>query len=158
AVSGIAFACVFGGAVLGMLLRPRLREHHLSQESKDLVKTGVGLIATMSALVLGLLVASAKASYDTQRDEVTQMAANVVVLDRVLAHYGPEAKEAREQLRNNIAGAIDQMWQADGSGTSQAQPPVSAEALYDMVQDLAPKNDAQRALQAQALKSVIDLG
>src|SRR3974390_3117743 len=122
AISGIAFVCVFGGAQLGLFLRTRLREHHLSAESKDLVKVGVGLIATMTALVLGLLVASAKSSYDTQRSELTQMAANGMLLDRALAHYGPEAKEARELLRGAVVGLLDQFWPAEASQPAQGQP------------------------------------
>jgi hypothetical protein len=57
------------------------------------------LVATTVALVLGLLVASAKSFYDTQTSEVTQLSTNVLLLDRLMAHYGPEATEAR-------AGAI----------------------------------------------------
>ena len=73
AVSFIAFACVLGGALLGMFLRASLPEHHLSADSKDFMKLGMGLIATMAALVLGLLIASAKSSYDIQRNELTQI-------------------------------------------------------------------------------------
>jgi len=99
AISSIIFACVFGGALLGMLLRRLLPEHHLDVDSKDVVKLGMALIATMSALVLSLLIASAKGSYDAQRSEVTQMSANIILLDRCLARYGPETKEARDVLR-----------------------------------------------------------
>jgi hypothetical protein len=77
AISWVVFACVFGGALLGMLLRNVLPEHHLKEDSKDAVKLGMALIATMSALVLGLLIASAKSSYDAQSGEVTQMSANI---------------------------------------------------------------------------------
>jgi hypothetical protein len=70
----------------------------------------MGLIATMSALVLALLTNSAKGSYDTQRNEVTQVAASAILLDRVLAHYGPETKEARDLLKVSVAGMIDRMW------------------------------------------------
>jgi hypothetical protein len=90
AIGSIVFICVFGGALLGMFLRSILPEHHVSAESKDAVKVGIGLIATMAALVLGLLVATAKASYDTKSNELTEMSANTVMLDRMLAHYGPE--------------------------------------------------------------------
>src|SRR5471030_2855077 len=96
AISLIIFACVFGGALVGMFLRTRLPEHHLSAESREVVKVGTGLIATLSALVLGLMVASAKSSYDTQKSEFTQMSVKIVLMDRCLAHYGPEAKETRE--------------------------------------------------------------
>ena len=99
----IAFACVFGGALLGLLLQTVLPRHHLHVDSKDVVKLGMGLVGTMAALVLGLLVASAKGSYDAQSTELTDLAANVVLLDRVLAHYGPETKEARELLRSTVA-------------------------------------------------------
>src|SRR5271163_2511215 len=98
-VGCIIMACVFGGALTGMVLRLILPEHHLSTDSKDVVRLGIGLIATMSALVLALLVASAKSSYDAQKTEVTQISANIVLLDLALAHYGPETKDIRAQLR-----------------------------------------------------------
>ncbi len=96
AIRLIVFACVFGGALFGMLLRGVLPEQHLSADSKDTVRLGMGLIGTMAALVLGLLVASAKSYYDTQSSELTEMSAKIVLLDRVLAHYGPETKEVRD--------------------------------------------------------------
>ena len=102
----IVFACVFGAALLAMRLRPALPEHHLSGDTKDTVKLAMGLVATMAALVLGLLVASAKGAYDTEKSEVTQMAGKVAFLDRVLAHYGSDAVEARALLRRALAGAI----------------------------------------------------
>jgi len=92
AISWIAFACLFG-VLFGMLLRRILPEHHLTADSKNVVKLGMDLIGTMSALVLALLIASAKTSYDTQTNEVTQMSGDIVQLDRVLAHCGPQGKE-----------------------------------------------------------------
>ena len=88
----IALACVFGGALLGMFVRDLLPEHHLSQDSKDVVKLGMGLLGTTAALVLGLLIASAKSSFDTQNNEVKQAAADILLLDRALAQYGPETR------------------------------------------------------------------
>ena len=82
AVGGIVFACVFGGALLGMVLRRALPAHHLSTDSKDVVKLGMGLVGTMAALALGLLLASAKSAYDAQADELRQMSATVLLLDR----------------------------------------------------------------------------
>jgi hypothetical protein len=159
AVAGIVFVCVFGGALFGMILRTRVPAHHLGPETKDLVKLGVGLIGTMSALVLGLLVASAKGSYDTQRSELIQMSAKVVVLDRVLAHYGPEAKETRDLLRHFTVSTLDQMWPSERSGSAQLKPFLGeGEALYERLQALAPQNDALRSLQAQALSIAMDVG
>jgi hypothetical protein len=158
-VSLLVFACVFGGAVLGILLRAALPQDHLSSESKDVVKLGMGLVATMSALVLGLLVSSAKSTYDSQSSEVTEMSAKIVFLDRMLAHYGPETKEAREALRSSVVGSIDRIWPAERARSSESTPPLtSAETLLDKIQALAPKDDAQRWLQSQALSIAIGLG
>ncbi len=158
AIGGIVFLCLFGGALLGMFFRSRLREHHLSADSRQVVTLGVGLIATMSALVLGLLVASAKSSFDTQSNEVTQLSAHAILLDRVLAHYGPDAKDARAALRSGVESALVKLWPAEGPVASNVQPTFSGEALFDRVQDLAPKTESQRTLHAQAVKITFDLG
>ena len=101
-ISLIVFTSVFGGALLGIFLHSSLPQHHLSTESKDIVKLGMGLVGTMAALVLGLLVASAKRSYEAQRAELTQMSANIALLDRILALYEPETKEpARSAARRH---------------------------------------------------------
>jgi hypothetical protein len=108
---------------------------------------------------LGLLVASAKGSYDTQRSELIQMSAKIVVLDRVLAHYGPEAKETRDLLRRFVVGTLDRMWPDQRSGHAQLAPASGeGETVYDKVQALAPQSDAQRSLQAQALSITMDVG
>src|SRR6516162_11182572 len=95
AFSLIVLGCAFGSALLCVLVQRRVPAHHGTSDSKDVVMGGVGLVAATLALVLGLLVASAKGCYDTQTAEVTQFAANVVVLDRLLGHYGAETAEAR---------------------------------------------------------------
>jgi hypothetical protein len=151
-VSLIVLACVFGGALVGIFLRAALPQHHLSAESKDIVKLGMGLAGTMAALVLGLLVASAKDSYDTQSAELTQLSANIALLDRVLAHYGPETKEARDLLRGAVSCALDQMCSRDSTSASPSAPTsAGGEILYDKIQRFSPKNDMQRTLQGQAL-------
>ena len=158
-ISLIVFACVFGGALLGILLHAVLPQHHLGNESKDIVKLGMGLVGTMAALVLGLLVASAKGSYDAQSAELTQMSANVAVLDRALALYGPETKEARAMLRGAVVRILDQMWSKDGSSASPVPPSAAGgEVLYERIQGLSPTNDTQRSLQGQALSIAVDVG
>jgi len=113
----------------------------------------------MAALVLGLLVASAKGSYDAQSAELTQMSANIALLDRVLARYGPETKEARDLLRGAVARLLDQMWSKDGTSASSKAPPSSGgEILYDKLAGLSPKNDTERSLQGQALSIAMDIG
>src|SRR5215472_12042096 len=132
AVSFIVFVWVFGGALLGMFLRASLPEHHLSADSKDFVKLGMGLIATMAALVLGLLIASAKSSYDTQRNELTQISASIIVLDRLMANFGPDTKEARDLLRRSVVRALDQAWPENRSRAAQLEPGAPSEALYEI--------------------------
>jgi exosortase/archaeosortase len=90
AIGGIVFACVFGGAVLGMFLGRILPKHHLSAESKDAIKVAMATIATLAALVVGLLIASAKSSFDGTDDKLRGAAAHVILLDRTLAEFGPE--------------------------------------------------------------------
>ena len=158
AISVIVFACVFGGALAGILVSSRLPSHHVTSETKDVVRLGMGLVATTVALALGLLIASAKSYYDTQSAEVTQLAANVVLLDRVLLHYGPETQEARAMLRNTVAHVADFI---SAPGANRAQFVLggkSAEGLFDKIQELSPKNDSQRSLQAQAQGLAIQLG
>src|ERR1700721_1064004 len=129
ALSCIAFACISGGVLLGMFLRNTLPENHLSSDAKDVVRLGTGLIGTIAALVLGLLIASAKGSYDTQSAQVTQMTSNVVLLDNLLAEYGPETTELRNLLRRGIAGLADRMWRENSSDVAKAHPfEVSAES------------------------------
>jgi Protein of unknown function (DUF4239) len=159
AIRLIVLACVFGGALFGMFLRGVLPEQHLSADSKDTVRLGAGLIGTMTALLLGLLVASAKSFYDTQSSELTEMSAKIVLLDRVLAHYGPETKEVRDLLYGAVARTLDGLWAKDRGQHPRMEPTAAGgEILYDKIQELSPKNDAQRSLQAQALNMAIDLG
>lgn len=157
-VSLVVLACVFGGALFGMFLRAVLPQHHLSADSKDIVKLGMGLVGTMAALVLGLLVASAKGSYDAQSAEITQMSADVALLDRGLALYGPETKDTRVQLRGYVVGILDHMWSTEGTDASPSTAPSGGEMLYEKLQGLSPKNDLQRSLQGQLLSIAVDVG
>lgn len=158
AISLITFLVAFGGALLGMYVRAALPEHHLTPESKDTINMGIGLIATMAALVLGLLIASAKSSFDNQSIELTEASSKVVLLDRLLAHYGPDAGEARDTLRSSVIRILGSMWSKGSSGLSESEPSASDESLYGKVQALTPKDDAQRAIRNQALSLAIELG
>src|SRR5262245_6131898 len=118
----------------------------------------MGLVGTMAALVLGLLVASAKGSYDAQTGDLIQGSANIVLLDHLLAEYGPETKEARALLRNAVVQFVDQIWSKGGARPSGLPPPLaSAETVYAKIQGLSPKDDAQRSFQSQALSLAMDL-
>src|SRR6516162_5189904 len=108
--SVIIFVLTVGGILVGTLLRRTLPEHHLSDEVKDVVRLGVGLTATMAALVLGLLIAAAKSSFDTQTGQVRQITADLILLDDILAQYGPEARAIREQIRSTVDPLADGLW------------------------------------------------
>jgi hypothetical protein len=153
ATSFVIFACVFGGALIGMALRRLLPEHHLSGETKDVIKGSIALVGTMSALVLGLLVGSAKGTYDTQKDELTSLSADVTLLDRVLRHYGPEADNARRFLKEAVAETLAHISEGVGGATSEKTQPV-----YDAVLELSPKTDLQKSLQAEAQSLLQGMG
>lgn len=158
-IGAIVFAGVFGGALLGLRLRAALPQPHLSAETKDVVKLAMGLVATMTALILGLLIASAKGSYEVQKSGVIQMSAKIAFLDRVLAFYGPAAAEARAVLRSTVEDALVRMWPDGKSQPPRMDPgPSAGHALYHAVQKLAPRDDEQRALKSQAAQIVMDLG
>src|SRR3954447_23136512 len=155
ALSGITFVCISGGALLGMFLPG----NQLSTDDKDVVRLGTGLIGTIAALVLGLLIASAKGSYDTQSTQVTQMASNVVVLDNLLAQYGPETNAARNLLRRSIVVLADRMWREKSSEFAKATPfeaSAASDSFFAKLQQLSPQNDSQRSLQARAIQIATD--
>jgi hypothetical protein len=151
-IAGITFVCIFGGALLGMFLQRVLPAHHLSDKSQNTVTLGMGLIATMAALVLGLLTGSAKSSFDTQDGELKQMSADLIVLDRTLAHYGPETANIRDQIRRAIEYKLAVTWPENSRtarlDTSENNPAV--EGVEDGIRALSPQNDVQRALQSRA--------
>lgn len=158
-VSLVVFACVFGAALLGVFGGRLLPETHQSPSSKEIVRLGMGLVATTVALVLGLLVASAKNFYDTQNTELTQFAANFVLLDRILEHYGPEAGDTRDAMRSFLADELESLGPSAGPEQNRfSSPAASGETAIDKIQELSPKDDYQRSLKVQALNLSIQLG
>ena len=147
----VVFACVYGGALLGFALH--VPEKHRDSDSREVIKVGTGLVGTMAALVLGLLVASAKSSYDNQRDELIQVCADVSLLDRVLANFGPESAGTRAALKTTVEGAFSQLW------SKNPEPPTTAgEAFYASMNRLEPKSDQQRAVKAMAMDLAVSIG
>lgn len=160
AVGLIVFGCVFGGTLLGMYLSKRLRAHHLSAETKDVMKIALGVIGTLAALVLGLLLASAKSSFDAKGQGINQLSADLVLLDRALARYGPEARDARDLLRDTVAAAIQRVWPGERlrlANENTVDAAAGLEAVEGRVRDLSPGTDAQRGLQARALSIISEI-
>jgi hypothetical protein len=157
-VSGVTFCLIFGAGLLGMVLRNVLPKDHLSDDSKDVVKLGMGLVGTMAALVLGLLIASAKGSYDAQSGALLAMSANVISLDRTLALYGPEAKRPREFLHSEVVHIMDRLWPQEMSQMAQLAPTGGLSgALYDAIEGLSPKDDRQRLLRSEGLSLATEI-
>jgi hypothetical protein len=159
-LSLIAFAFIFGGTFLGMFFRNRLPDHHLSGDTKDVVRLGTGLIGTIAALVLGLLIASANSTFETQSSQVKQLTASIVLLDRTLALYGPETSSVRNSLRHSVATMADRIWREKASNSGRAEAfEESAEALsfYDEILKLSPQNEAKRFLQTRAIDTINDV-
>ena len=158
ALSCLIFVLTLGGILLGTSLRRALPDHHLSKGSRDVVQLGVGLIATIAALVLGLLIAAAKSSYDTQNSQIKQITADIILLDRLLAQYGPEARPIRETMRNTIGPFADQLWREKAAETTAPfEANASAESVYVAIQALSPQNDLQRSLQSRVAQLSTDL-
>jgi hypothetical protein len=156
-IAVVVFACALGGSLLGMLLRAKLPEQHLSDASKDTVKLGIGMVATMTALILGLVTASAKHSFDTLDGAVKHTAVEILTLDRVLARYGPETARVRATLKEGVGRKIDLLWPESALVAPQSDPAAmgpAMESLVEQIHMLTPRDDAQRRLQARAL----DLG
>lgn len=159
-VALIVFACVFSGALIGNFLRAIVPEQHLTEASKDVIKLGIALIVTMTALVLGLMIADAKSSYDAQDEAVKHTAAKLLLLDRVLSNYGPETKDARDMLRQIIAGRVAEIWPQDRSRSARLDAPEAAFAAQQFetrITKLSPQTDVQRRLQSQALQISSDI-
>ena len=157
-VGSVAFACLFGGALLGIRLRRSLPGHHLADDSRHLLEIGLGIIGTMAGLVLGLLVASASGAYNTQRAELVDVSSKIVVLDRLLAHYGPEANAPRTTLRLVVQRVLDQTWPKEGAGGPRVDPRAArGEVLLDQLEELPATNDRQRSLKAAALGLAMNL-
>jgi hypothetical protein len=154
-IASLVFACVSGSAMLGLFLGYALPAHHLSQDSKEVVNLGTALIATLAALVLGLLISSAKSSFDREDDELVLNAARVLALDQALADYGPETKEIRDQVKRTYAARIDLLFPRDELQTSNEDTRESVlptQGIRTELWQLSPQSDAQRGLRSQALE------
>ena len=161
AIACIVFGCTFAAALIGMTLHAKLPNHHLNDDSKDVIKLVMGLIGTMAALVLGLLVASAQSSYKSQSSALRSVSADIVSLDRALADFGPEADEARNQLRRVISLVHERVWSTSRVRLTDLDPSnvrMETDQFYDAVQALSPQSNAQRFDQTRALQLAAALG
>lgn len=161
--SAFTAICLYAGltamVLLGRMLRQRLPDTHLNSDSRDAIKLAMGLVATMTALLLGLLVSSAKGTYDTQRAQVIQMAGKATFLGRVLSTYGAEASTARLRFREAIEEGVRRIWTKPGHDRLASEGDVfKGDVFFAAIHDLRPTDDTQRALKNQAASLAMDLG
>jgi hypothetical protein len=159
-VGFIVFGCAFGGALVGIALHGKSPAHHREDDAKDVVKLVMGLIATIAALVLSLLIATAHSSYDIQESEVQALGVRIVQLDTILHHYGPDATEARGLLRQIVAGQLERMWPSEAANVNLRAPMAreEGEALVERVANLPATTDAQRFARSRALQLITEMG
>jgi hypothetical protein len=159
-VAAVAFFFIFGGALLGILLRKAFPEHHLNSDTRDVVRVGTGLIATISALVLGLLIASAQSALQTQSNQIKQMTANVILLDNMLVRSGVDAQPVRAMLRSGVKSLVERIWREQDTASTKATPfeaTAQADLFFDNLLKLTPRNDVERIAQTKAIQLGIDL-
>ena len=159
-IAFIIFALMLSGMALGSYLRLVLPDEHTQADSKDILMTSAATMGTLIALIIGLLVTSAKSTYDETNSSITQGGAKIITLDYYLSHYGPEAKELRVLLRQATAAAIERIWPDEGAqGAVWAKMVAANETadLYNKIRELSPRNDAQKYLQTQALQIAADM-
>ena len=155
-ISLVTFAFSFCGALLSMYVV--LSENQLREDVKDVVRLSTGLIGTIAALVLGLLIASAKTSYDARNTEIKQVTSNIILLDALLEQYGPDARNLRVTLRNAIPSMVDRIWNESDNGKSAPfEATAEAQAFVKKVQELSLDSEAKRVLQARVLSAIADL-
>jgi hypothetical protein len=155
-ISLLVFALIFGGALVGMVVRPLLSEQHQTPDSRDVVKMTTGLIGTLTALVLGLLIASAKNSFDQKTSQVRQITATIILLDDLLMQYGPEAIRLRSLLRQSIPPLANRIWHEDEVSTGKPvrfESSAESSAFENELAHLSPNNETQRSLQSRAIQA-----
>ena len=160
AISSIVFAVIFSAVFFGVFLRNALPQHHLAEDARDVVRLGTGLIGTIAALVLGLLISSANSSYDTASGQVNRMTADIVLLDLLLSQYGPDAHEARDLLRRAIGPLVKRIWPENSSESTDQAPFVASavgEEAFAAILALSPQSEARRALKERIIAVSSDL-
>lgn len=156
-LSLVIFTCIIGGAFIGIFLRAMLPQRHLTDESRNMVTIGMGIVATMGAIAVGLMIQGAQENFRDQRSDLIEMSAKIVLLDKLLADYGPEAAGARETLRSSVRLTINRFWPRDGSDGAGLDVLSGPDTVYGKILSLAPHTDRESSLRDEALSLTYDL-
>lgn len=157
AVSLLVFAIIFAGAIAGMVIRRAAPDDHFVPDAKDTVRLAIGLIVTMTGLVLGMLVSSAKTFYDSEKNQVAEMASQVILLNDLLTAYGPETQQTRIEARQFVEESVNRVWPKEKSRLFQLRPANNDESVFKQLQLLVPKNDSQASIKVQLMASLLSL-
>jgi hypothetical protein len=156
-VSFVVFVLVWTGALFGMRLRRTVPLDHLSTDAKDTIRLAVGLLVTMTSLVLGMLVSSAKTYFDSQRNVVAQMSSQIILLDNLLQTFGPDSKPLRIELRSDLEHAIDRIWPKEGPKLSRLKPGDYDKKVNAQIELLVPRNATEDSAKAQIVTNIQQL-
>jgi hypothetical protein len=160
AVSIFVFVVVYGGALSAMALQPHLPDHHREQDTKTVVQLVMGLVATMTALLLSLLIASSHEIYDTQQNEVQQLSVNIILLDDTLGRYGPQTAPIRALLKRDVTLVAQAISPVEGIGSVTLAPPPGGTThlnLLEQVEALTPTTPAQTYEKTSAIGLMTDI-
>jgi hypothetical protein len=151
----LSFASIVAGVLVGMVVRAKIPAAKLGHDTKEVIRLGAGLLATLAAVVISLMIASAKSSYDTQDTHFRQLAAYLVEADQLLAQYGPEAIPVRQLMRKNVPAAMERIWNERATALQNTAFTANslAETLHAAVETLTPVNDAQRSLKPRIVQA-----
>jgi hypothetical protein len=151
----VVFVCTFGGALIGVALQQRLPADHRSSDSRETVKVTMGLVGSMTALVLGLVTASAKDSYDGVDNAVRKTAIDLLALDRTLARFGPETQPIRTSLKGAVSARVGEIWPTRGASAAEDLRPSSLasvhEGVADRIRGLPYDTELREALRTRAI-------
>ncbi|MEI6065746.1 MAG: hypothetical protein WCP96_00260 [Methylococcaceae bacterium] len=156
----VILVCMLCGMAMGSYLRLVLPDDHTQADSKDILMTSAGMMATLIALIIGLLVTSAKGNYDETTLGITQTGAKIISLDYYLSSYGPETKVERKLVRQATATAIERVWtneSTQGADLTKMEAATGMADVYSKIRELSPQNDSQKYLQTQALQISADM-
>lgn len=157
AISTLVFVLVFGAALAGMAIRRVRPDERYTPEAKDTIRIAIGLVVTMTSLVLGMLVSSGKTFYDGEKNQVAELSAQIVLVNDLLTNYGPETAQLRMEAQRSIEEVVDRIWPRKKSQSFELRPSANGARFYQHVQMLAPKNEEQASIKAQLLTATLSL-
>jgi len=157
AMSSLVFVLVFGGALAGMAVRRVKPDERFVPEAKDSIRLAIGLVVTMTGLVLGMLVSSGKTFYDSEKSQVAEMSSEVIFLSDLLKAYGPETVQLRVEAHDSVEEIVDRIWPKDSAQSFQLKPTSKGADFYEHVELLVPRNAEQAAVKAQLLAAILNL-